>query len=188
MFKKWLIALTFTALGVTAHSQSNPADTIIAPEKDLLIADTSFDYDELFRDFESFMDSILSPRSYFMPSLSIGRGYFNFKSKDNVLLETTAKLTYSPMMTWYHKSGFGLNFTGYIVNDEKNTNLYQFSFSPSYDYLENHDLATGISFTRYFNKDSVPFYTSPLRNEVYGYFAYRKWWFKPMIALGYGWG
>jgi hypothetical protein len=187
MFKKWLIALVFTALGMTAYSQTNPADTVITPEKELL-ADTSIDYDELFRDFEDFMDSILTPRSYFMPSLSIGRGYFNFLSKDNVFLETTAKLAYSPMLTWYHKSGFGLNLTGYVVDDERNTNFYQFSFSPSFDYLRNHDLATGISYTRYFNKDSVPFYTSPLRNELYGYFTYRKWWFKPMVALSYGWG
>ena len=187
MFKKWLIALVFIALGVTAHSQSNPVDTVIAPEEKFL-ADTSIDYDELFRDFEDFMDSILSPRSYFMPSLSIGRGYFNFLSKDNVFLETTSKLAYSPMLTWYHKSGFGLNLTGYVVDDDRNTNFYQFSVSPSFDYLRNHDLATGVSYTRYFNKDSVPFYTSPLRNEVYGYFTYRKWWFKPMVAVSYGWG
>lgn len=188
MFKKWLIALILTTLGEALYSQTNPADTTIKPTDDILLSDTTIDYDELFRDFESFMDSILTPKSYFMPSLSISRGYFNFKTKDDVLLETTAKLTYSPMMTWYHKSGFGLNLTGYVVNDEKNTNLYQFSVSPSFDYLRNHDLATGISYTRYFSKDSVPFYTSPLRNEVFGYFTYRKWWFKPMIAASYGWG
>ena len=188
MFKKWLIALVFTALGVTAHSQSGPPDSIITPKNDSFYSDTLIDYDELFRDFEEFMDSILSPKSYFMPSLSIARGYFNFKSKDDVLLETSAKLMYSPMMTWYHKSGFGLSLAGYVVNDERNTNMYQFSLSPSFDYLKNHDFATGIAFTRYFNKDSVPFYTSPLKNEIYGYFSYRKWWVRPMIAFSYGWG
>jgi hypothetical protein len=188
MLKKWCIVLTLTVLGITAYSQKTPADTLIAPDTDTLLADTSIDYDELFQDFEAFMDSILSPKSYFMPSLSIGRGYFNFTSKGNDLLETTPKLTYSPMLTWYHKSGFGLNATGYMVDDETNMNLYQFSFSPSFDYLKNHDLATGISYTRYFSKDSLPFYTSPLRNEVYGYFTFRKWWFKPMVAASYGWG
>ena len=75
-----------------------------------------------------------------------------------------------------------------MINDDKNLNLYQFSVTPAFDYLQNHDLATGLSYTRYFNKDSLPFYTSPLKNEVYAYFTYRKWWVRPMIALSYGWG
>ncbi len=189
MAKKWLIALIFTALGMTARSQSNPADTVIAPPHELL-ADTSiFDLDEkFFRDFEAFMDSILMPRSFFMASLSLNRGFFSFKSKDDMLLETSPRIAYSPMLTWYHKSGLGLNATGYLVNDDKNLNLYQLALSPSFDYLQNRNLATGLSYTRYFMKDSVPFYTSPLRNELYGYFAWRKSWFRPMLAVSYGWG
>jgi hypothetical protein len=27
-----------------------------------------------------------------------------------------------------------------------------------------------------------------LQNELYAYFVYRKWWFKPMVAVSYGWG
>jgi hypothetical protein len=34
----------------------------------------------------------------------------------------------------------------------------------------------------------LDFYTSPLKNELYGYFTYRKLWFKPSIAASYGWG
>lgn len=173
-------------VGMTAYSQVT-RDSTIANNDDLL-ADTTIDYDALFQDFESFMDSILTPRSYLMPSLSVSRGYFTFTSKSNELVETTPKLTYSPMLTWYHKTGIGLNATGYMVNDEKNLNLYQFSIGPTYDYLQNRDLATGFSYTRYFSKDSLPFYTSPLRNELYAYFTYRKWWVRPMIAVNYGWG
>ncbi len=188
MLKKWSIVLAFMVLGITAYSQVTPADTTISKDTDAFLADTTIDYDELFRDFESFMDSILTPRSYFMSTLSIARGYFNFSSKTNQFLETTPKLTYSPMLTWYHKSGFGVNATGYMVNDEENLNLYQFSLSPSFDYLQDRNLATGISYTRYFSKDSLPFYTSPLRNELYAYFTYRRWWIKPMVAVSYGWG
>jgi hypothetical protein len=201
MLKKPLIVLAvMMMLGLTAHSQTNPVDTTIAVKKELsadsvsrsksddILFDTSIDYDELFRDFESFMDSILMPRSYFMASLSASRGYFNFTSKQNDVLTTTPKIAFSPMLTWYHKSGFGLNTTGYLVNDEKNINLYQFSVSPTYDYLHNKNYAFGLSYSRYFNKDSLPFYTSPLQNELYGYFNYRKSWFKPMVAVNYGWG
>lgn len=187
MLKKWSIVLSLAVLSMTAYTQSGTADSSIARQSDLMLPDTTVDYDDLFQDFEAFMDSILTPRSYFMPSLSIGRGYFNFTGKDNNI-ETTPKLTYSPMATWYHKSGFGFSATGYMVHDEKNLNLYQFSLSPSFDYLENRDLATGVSYTRYFSKDSLPFYTSPLRNELYAYFTYRKWWMRPMVAVSYGWG
>jgi hypothetical protein len=34
----------------------------------------------------------------------------------------------------------------------------------------------------------LPFYTTPLQNELYAYFIYRKWWVRPMIAVSYGWG
>jgi hypothetical protein len=156
-------------------------------EEDLFI-DTTLDYDELFRDFESFMDSILTPRSYFMPSLSVSKGFYSFTGKGDELLESKPKITYSPMLTWYHKSGIGFSTTAYIMNDEENLNLYQFSLTPSFDYLQNHDFATGFSYSRYITKDSLPFYTSPLKNEVYAYFTYRKWWMKPMIAASYGWG
>jgi hypothetical protein len=188
MLKKWLIALAFTILAWPVFSQTSPADSTLHRSTEGLLTDTTIDYDDLFRDFEDFMDSILMPRSYFMPSLSVARGYFNFTGKGNELLETTPKIMYSPMLTWYHKSGWGLSATGYLVNDEKNLNLYQYSITPSFDYLQNRDIATGLSYSRYITKDSLPFYTSPLKNEVYAYFTYRKWWARPMIALSYGWG
>jgi hypothetical protein len=34
----------------------------------------------------------------------------------------------------------------------------------------------------------LPFYTTPLQNELYGYFTYRKLWIRPTIAASYGWG
>ena len=175
MHKEWPIVLVFTILGMTASAQTNPADTSLATylEKNSMEIDTTIDYEELFRDFESFMDSILMPQSFFMPSLSIGRGYFNFDSKNTEMLETSAKLTYSPMLTWYQKNGIGLSLAGYIVHDGQSFNMYQFSVTPSFDYLQNRNFATGISYSRYFSKDELPFYTSPLNNEVYGYFFLR---------------
>ncbi|HQV86156.1 MAG TPA: hypothetical protein PKZ90_09500, partial [Chitinophagaceae bacterium] len=77
---------------------------------------------------------------------------------------------------------------GYIVDDGKNMNFYQSGITPSYDYLQNRKFATGISYTRYFTKDSLPFYTTPLQNELYAYFLYRQSWVKPSLALSYGWG
>ncbi len=86
------------------------------------------------------------------------------------------------------KVALALSAMGYIVNDKANMNFYQFSISPSFDYLQNKDFATGFSYSRYFTKDSLPFYTSPLENELYAYFTYRKWWMSPSVSMSYGWG
>jgi hypothetical protein len=188
MLKKWSILLAFISVGIAAYTQSTPADSAIALKKEIAAIDTSINYDDFFRDFDAFMDSILSPDSYFLASLSLGKSYYNFETKSSSLIEPSKKLTYSPTLGYYHKSGFGLTTTGYIVNDETNMNFYQFSIAPSFDYLHNKSLATGISFTKFITKDSLPFYTTPLQNELYAYFTYRKTWIRPTIALSYGWG
>ena len=187
MLKKWFIILAITMPGVTAYSQSNPADTTIKPVKQSL-ADTSFNYDDLLQDLDAFMDSILSPRSYYLGSLSLSKGYFNFEGKGSSFIQTSQKLTWSPTIGYYDKNGLGLTATGYIVDDDTHLNFYQFSLTPSFDYLKNKNFATGISYSRYFTKDSLPFYTSPLQNDLYAYFTYRGFWIKPSVSIGYGWG
>jgi hypothetical protein len=187
MLKKWLIPLAFL-LPAVANTQSNPADSVIVPSKDIPLPDTSFDYDELFQDFDAFMDSILSPNNYFLGSLSVNKGYYNFESKNTSTIEASKKLTYSPTLGYYSKNGFGITATGFMVNDETNMNLFQFAISPSFDYLKNRNFATGVSYTRFFTKDSLPFYTTPIQNELYAYFTYRKWWVRPTVAMSYGWG
>ena len=186
--KKWSLILAFILTGAAAFSQASTQDSIITPANDVAVIDTSIDYDELFRDFDAFMDSILTPRSYLLVSLSAGKGYYNFESKSSSLITSSKKLTYSPTLGYYGKSGLGITSTGYIVNDEKNMNLYQGALTPSFDYLKNRNLATGFSYTRFFTKDSLPFYTTPIQNELYTYFTYRRWWVRPSVSLSYGWG
>ncbi len=188
MHKKWSILLAFVYTGIAAQTQGNPVDSVITPTKEIAAIDTSINYDELFRDFDAFMDSILSPNSYFLASISLSKGYYNFETKNSSLIEPSKKLTYSPTLGYYHKSGFGVTATGYIVNDEKNMNFYQFSLTPSFDYLHNKKFATGISLTKFVTRDSLPFYTTPLQNELYAYFTWRKTWLRPTLAMSYGWG
>jgi hypothetical protein len=188
MSKNCSILLVLLSAGIAAHSQSNTGDSAIAQRKEIATIDTSINYDDLFRDFDAFMDSILSPNSYFLASISMSKGYYNFESKSSSLIVPTKKLTYSPTLGYYNKSGIGITTTGYIINDETNTNFYQLSIAPSFDYLKNKKFATGFSYTRFMTKDSLPFYTTPLLNELYAYFTYRKTWIRPTLALSYGWG
>jgi hypothetical protein len=169
-------------------AQVNPKDSALKKAEPPVI-DTTLDYsDVMFDELEHFLDSILSPHSYTLTALSIQKGYFNYKSKSEVFLEPTRKLAFTPAVGYYHKNGLGITGTASFVSDRDAFRFYQLAITPSYDYLENKNLATGISYTRYFTRDSLPFYTSPLQNELYAYFTYRKWWFKPMVAASYGWG
>lgn len=174
-------------LGIVACAQT-PGDTALPQRIDPSLIDTSLDYDQLFRDFDSIMDSILTPRSYFIGSLSIGKGFYNFENKGAAAIQTTQKLTYAPALGYYDKNGLGITVNGYAVSENKNLNLYQVAVSPSYDYIRDRRFATGISYTRFFTKDSLSFYTTPLQNELYAYFTYRKTWLRPTVTASYGWG
>ena len=189
MLKKRIIILPIFFLGITVFSQVSTSDTTKKKEKveDWAI-DSTIDYDLLLQDMESFLDSISSPHSYLLGSFAMGTGYFNYTSKSTTLLETRRDFTYIPTLGYYHKSGLSLNATGNIITDNSKPNLYQIAVSPGYDYLENKNLATGITYTRFFTKDTLSFYTTPLQNELFAYFTYRKWWIRPTIALSYGWG
>jgi hypothetical protein len=189
MYKRGFVILSFLLLGCSVFSQNNSVDGLIVPKTDVSPNDTDIvNYDDLFRDLDLFLDSLLMPRSYFLGSLSLSKSFFNFSNKSTELPTATQKFTYLPTLGYYHKNGLGITATGYIVNDESNLNFYQFSLSPSFDYLKNPAFAMGFSYARYFTKDSLPFYTSPLQNDIYAYFSYRKWWVRPTISLGYGWG
>lgn len=189
MLKRWTILPAFLLLAVTAHTQDSK-DTIVNPAKpaDLALIDTTIDYDILFRDFDEFMDSILSPRSYFLFSVSASKGFYNFENKSTYDITTSKKLTYSPTLGYYNKSGLGITLNGYVVDDGANMNFFQTGLTPSFDYLKSRNFAAGISYTKFFTKDSLPFYTTPIQNELYAYFVYRKWWVRPMLAVSYGWG
>ncbi|MGZ5286749.1 MAG: hypothetical protein ACXWV0_04120 [Flavisolibacter sp.] len=154
-------------------------------------SDTSFeeeDFEALFSELDALLDSLTAPRSFVFINLGIGSNYFNYTSKSSYFLEATRKTTYTPTLAYYSKTGLGLSTSVVIINDGVNLNPYQFYLTGSYDYIDHPHFITGAAYTKFFTKDSVPFYTSPLKNELYAYFTYKKTWLKPSLALSYGWG
>ena len=189
MLKKVVTILPLVFSGIIIYAQDPSGDTTKKKEKNNdWVIDSTLDYDLLLQDMETFLDSISAPHSYFLSSMAVGKGYFNYLSKSEVFLETKKDFTYTPTLGYFHKGGLSITATGNIVNHETKLNFYQLAISPGYDYLENKDLATGFTYTKFFTKDSLPFYTTPLQNELYAYFTYRKWWVKPTVAVSYGWG
>jgi len=187
MFKHHLITACIVLISVSGYSQTT-RDTVPLPMQDSLAIDTSFDYDELLNELDVFLDSLLMPRSFFLASVSAGSNYFNYWKRNPLRLESVKKGLYSPVIGYYHKTGPGLTLSGNITDDGKQTNLYQFSISPSFDFIQSTDWIGGISYTHYFTKDTLPFYTSPLQNEYNAYFVWRKSWLQPGITASYGHG
>lgn len=150
-------------------------------------ADTTAILDSLLEDFDDYLDSISKRRNMFFVGLGAGTGFFSFENKNSVFITTEKKLIVSPSVGYYHKSGLGISAMAFALNDNGKFSFYQYAVSPSYDLISKK-VSTGISYTHYFNKDSLDFYTTPIHNEVYSYFSYKGWWLRPTVALSYGWG
>ncbi|HVZ55808.1 MAG TPA: hypothetical protein VG870_04055 [Chitinophagaceae bacterium] len=192
MNRTWLITLVVIGLPILCPAQEKRADTASASKVPVTTSPAVDDLDDLgditLDDLTSFLDSLLLPHSYFLASLQAGKGFYSYDNRTGYLPATYRLLTLAPVIGYYHKSGLGITGSGYVVNDQGTLNFFQGAVSPSYDYLANRNFATGISYTRFFTRDSLSFYTSPLLNEVSAYFGWRKAWIKPTLLVTYGWG
>jgi hypothetical protein len=187
MLKRQLIITVFILFAIHGICQE-PKDTVPIPSDEALEIDTSFNYDELLNEMDLFLDSLLKPRSFLLASVSAGSNYYNYWKRNFTRLEAVKKAIFTPVLGYYHRSGPGLTLSGNITDDGKQWNLYQFSVTPSFDFIQSMNWTGGLSYTRYFTKDSLPFYTSPLQNEYNAYFIWRKSWIQPGITFTYGHG
>ncbi|MBC7826826.1 MAG: hypothetical protein H7122_03700 [Chitinophagaceae bacterium] len=179
-FTSLLMVLLF-AFANDVKAQKNRIDSLF------MNSDTTSLIDSLMKDFDSFLDSIAAPKSFFNASMGIGTGIFSFEDKNSVFLTSQKKLILSPSLGYFHKSGLGISATGYMINENNKAGFYQYVFTPSFDVIK-RSFSTGISFSKYLSKDSVTFYTTPIQNEIFAYFSYKKWWLRPSISVSYGWG
>jgi hypothetical protein len=164
-----------------AYTQVGKLDSLFANR------DSSAVMDSLLQDLDKFMDSLSAPKSFLALSLGVGTGFFSFEDKSSVFLSTRKKLIFSPSAGYYHRSGLGISATAFLIHDDDAINLYQVAFSPSYDLIRKK-LSTGISYTRYFSKDSLNFYATPIQNELFAYFTWKNWWLRPSVNFAFGWG
>lgn len=179
--KKLLVLLVFTLAMQTGFSQNGgKLDSLF------LKGDTTAIMDSLLKDFDLYLDSLIGRKSFFTINAGIGTGFFSFNEKNSVTINTEKKPIFSPSAGYFHKTGFGISASAYALLNN-GMNFYQYSFSPSYDCIKK-SFSTGIAYTRYLTKDSLDFYTTPIQNELFAYFSYKKWWVRPTLSLSYGWG
>jgi hypothetical protein len=142
---------------------------------------------ELAKDLAILFGDNTNPGSYF--NFRAGVGNANFTTRNTSTNNTIAgKVFYSASGTYNHKSGISLNVTNLIVPENGSLNLFQTAVSPAYDYLNSKSVAFGFTYTHYFIKDSLSFETSPLLNEYYGYFTYKKSFLRPTLGINYATG
>lgn len=172
--KKFLIIIfLFNSYAVIAQNESGKDSTAFL--------------DSIFSEMDEILDEMMPKKNYFSACVGFGTGFFNFKNFSTESFDREKKLMISPSVSFYHKTGLGIAATGYAVSEDK-LNFYQASITPSYDYIKRGKWNTGVSYTRFFTKDDLPFYTTPICNELSAYFTYKKLFVRPAVSISYGWG
>ena len=124
------------------------------------------------------------PSSYFKIGAGIGNQLLSVNNKALNASQINNKLIFTPNIGYYHKSGLGISFVGYLLSDSGSTNFYQSGLTPSYE-LDGEDFSFGISYTRYFVKNKYGGSNSPIQNDFYVNTLFKKGWIQPGLAIGF---
>ncbi|MDQ3683723.1 MAG: hypothetical protein M3352_11740 [Bacteroidota bacterium] len=150
--------------------------------------DSTAYYNDLFNELDGFLDSLTSSKNMWLVSIGAGNSFLNYQYASNQLLQADKKIIYSPSIGFFHKNGLGINLSSAIVKDGSDFIPFQYVVTGSYDYLHSNVFSTGVSYSHFFTKDALTFYTSPLQNEALVYIGYKKSWVKPSLTATFGWG
>lgn len=175
-----LLTLLFCLLFIIGndYAQTNPEKQL--NEKDSL---------NLLRELMELLDAGNKPISFAFANVGIGNRIFSVKNNALNAFQGTANLVvYSPSLGYLHKTGFGLTAGGNLLNDGTGLGVTQFSISPSFYLTGNKNFAFDISYAHYFVKDKYSSFSSPIQNDFYTAFSYKKPWVEPGLAIGYATG
>jgi hypothetical protein len=141
-------------------------------------------------ELEKQLDSLLKKRE--KSELVVGLGYGNNPAYGgkaaNFDIPIVLKPFISPSLAYYHKSGFFGAASVYHLFDATKNPWFETDLTAGYDYTKHRNFLTGISYTHYLFADSSDVPSTPIRNELFAYFYYRKWWLEPGVVLDFGWG
>jgi hypothetical protein len=175
--QKILLLIIFLVLSVKNYSQTKSVES----------ADK--DSTEILKDLMDLLSDSEKPASYFTIDVGIGNRIFNVQNKVlNSKFNPVSTFIYSPSLLYHHKSG--LNFSGGInlLNDKKGFGIKQSSLSAGYELPENSNTDFSITYTHIFVNDIFSPYTSPVHNDLYAAYVYKKTWIRPGIAADYSGG
>jgi hypothetical protein len=165
-----------------ASSQQVVIDTV-ALRADL----AAMDKDSLVRELRGMLDSTGKSKSFFSANLSVSNRLFSNINNALNAQQTSANVAITPSVSYYHKSGLGINTTAYFRPTNASGGLYQAAITPSYDHIGEKTMY-GLSYTHYLKIDGTNSFITPYDNEIYGYIQERKTWLRPSLTVGWAGG
>jgi hypothetical protein len=185
------IALSFFALVLTTWLRAQSVSPALPDSAFSLSAssDSTSSADSLLREIRALMGDLDIRQSMFSVSMGIGNRLYSMRNDGfNAQQSTLNQFAATPMVAYVHKTGLGVSGMAYIRIGDGKLTPYQYALSPSYDRVGKGDLAYGVSYTHYFTRDDLEFYTTPLKDEIYGYVYHRKSWLEPGLSFGWAGG
>ena len=129
--------------------------------EDKKIMDSLLKNDEMLK----MINNLGKGSSYLRVSMGIGNNLFSNGAKQVETLQNNNPLVFTPSVSYYHRSGFGLSSTGFLFNENKQTNFYQYSLTPFFSYQKSKVLDINLSYTHYFEKDFYSPHSSPVQDD-----------------------
>ncbi len=141
-------------------------------------------------ELEKQLDSLLrkKDKSELVAAVGYGNNPAYGSKTTNYEWPIVMKTFLAPSLTYYHKSGFYGGVSSYYLVNANEHPWFEWDLTAGYDYTKSDNVLTGISYTKYFFADSSDVPKTPITNEIFAYFYYRKWWLEPGISVDYGWG
>ncbi len=135
--------------------------------------------------FLSMLDSLKKPKSYFQVGIGAGNMQYSVSNTALNAQQVQKNINFTPVLAYYHKSGFGIAYNGFVAVENGSSSFYQHTITPSYDYEQGEKFGAGITYTRYFKGAADHQLASPYKNDFYGYAEYKKWKIKPSVSFGF---
>lgn len=125
--------------------------------------------------------------SYFTASLGLGNKLFSAHNNAlNAKRSVNNTLIYSPAVAYINKSGFTISAAAFLLNDTATGfDVNQYSISPGYQLPENDYVDFSIVYAHFFVNNKFSNYSSPIQNDLYTAFTYKKTWLQPGVALDF---
>jgi hypothetical protein len=94
----------------------------------------------------------------------------------------------SPVLTIRNKSGLGISYSPKFILGGTTPGIFAHVVSLGIEQYDKKIFDYALNYTHYFftNNKSIPY--SPLTNEIYASFNYKKPWLRPALAVDFGFG
>lgn len=177
--QKGLISVFFLLIFHCGYAQEKPITAAEQASLDSLLKD-----DEFF----NMVKKALKPKSFFQLTATLGNSYFSVKNKRVGASQLESKLVFTPDISYYHKSGFGVSASAFLTSFDGRSDFYQFSLTPSFTVMHSKKIAATVSYTRFFRREGYEDAATPIQNDLFGTIYLKKLWMQPGISLGFSGG